>query len=260
MFKKTRNEDVYTDIGKKLKMTMSSISEGNTEGVLWSYDEKTYFIWDRGNIVLYIFGEKSTRQEDLHEFFEDEIKRDASKEGFSYFKVNDRTGLSLESIKSIFGNGKVLEKYFYEYRGGDVFDFSSDLDVKVIDIDEQFLTNTDLLNLDKVVNEVKWMWPSFERFFEKGFGKAAVFNESIVCWCTAEYVSENMCGIGIETLEDFRREGIATVTAVEFIRDCLDNDMIPFWDCSADNTASVGLAEKLGFDKIDESRVLLGKF
>ncbi len=249
----------------KLKMVVSSISEGNTEGEIWSYGENTYFLWDKGNIVFYIFGERPSSRclDDLPRFFEDEIVEDAREGNYSHFKLDDRTGLAEEKLLSAFGDYdlRTLEKYFYEYPEEDVGDFESSLEgLELMDIDEDFLTNTDLRDLVLVINEIKWMWPSFETYFENGFGKAAVLSGDIICWCTAEYVSESMCGVGIETLERYRGKGVASVTAAEFVRGCLEEGITPYWECGASNVASVKLAEKLAFEKIAENKVLWDRF
>ncbi len=252
------SEGAYPSAGKQLKMVLDSISEGNTEGVLWK-DDESYILWDEGNIVLYIFGESSSRsREGFHSFFEEEIREEA--ERYSYVKVNDLTGrVNKSSFSDI--EFRDLEKYFYGYQGEDLADKKSSVnDLSIRDIDRQFLEEEGLENLDRVEEEIEWMWPSLERYHERGFGKAALLKEEVVCWCTAEYVSESKCGIGIETLESHRRKGIATGTAASFVRDCSDRNMTPYWECSASNEASVKLAERLGFERMDEYRVWLGRF
>ncbi|MFW6197079.1 MAG: GNAT family N-acetyltransferase [Thermoplasmatota archaeon] len=263
----SRVKMLSSEIGNtQLRITLSSISEGNTEGYLWSdRTEETYFFWDLGNIVFYIFGKDPSSEylEDLSELLENDIKEKAEDEGFSHFKVNNLTDISEDDVKAVFGDNeyKILKKNFYEYKKESVEQYRSSIDgLEIMDIDEQFLKNTKLRNLARVINEVKWMWPSFQRYYENGFGKAGIIGDEIVCWCTAEYVSEGTCGIGIETLEGYRQKGIASKTASEFIDNCLKNDVKPYWECGTSNEQSVKLAEKLGFDKIDEYQVWLGKF
>ncbi|MFP4051209.1 MAG: GNAT family N-acetyltransferase [Thermoplasmata archaeon] len=250
----------------QLRMTLSSISDGNTECELWSDEkEETYFLWDKGNIVFYVFGKSPSSEfiADLSELFEDVIEEKAEEHGFSHFKVNNLTDISDQVIKSVFGDRefKNLEKYFYKYNKEEIGEFESSLDeLRVIDIDEQFLKSTELRNLARVINEVKWIWPYFRKYYENGFGKAGLVGNEIVCWCTSEYVSKGACGVGIETLDRYRQKGIATETAAEFVDYCLKNDITPYWECGAYNEPSVKLAEKLGFKKIDEYKVLLAKF
>lgn len=250
----------------QLDITLSSVYKSNTEGEIWTdKDERTYFLWDKGNIVFYLFGRSPNSEylEDLSSLFGDEIKEKAEDDGLSHYKINNLTDISDEKVKEVFGvrEYKTLKKNFYKYGEDSIGEYQSSLDqLKVLDIDEDFLKRTELRNLARVINEVKWMWPSFEKYYENGYGKAGVIEDEIVCWCTAEYVSEGACGIGIETLNRYRQKGMATKTAAEFIDYCLKNDITPYWECGSYNEPSVKLAERLGFDKIHEYEVFLTKF
>ncbi len=51
--------------------------------------------------------------------------------------------------------------------------------------------------------------------------------------------------IEIDTREDCRRKGLASVCGARLVLECLNRGMYPSWD--AQNLWSVGLAEKLGY-------------
>ena len=51
--------------------------------------------------------------------------------------------------------------------------------------------------------------------------------------------------IEIDTREDYRRQGLASVCGARLILECLDRGLYPSWD--AQNRWSVSLAEKLGY-------------
>lgn len=51
--------------------------------------------------------------------------------------------------------------------------------------------------------------------------------------------------IEIDTREDYRRKGLATVCGAKLILECLDRGWYPSWD--AQNKWSVALAQKLGY-------------
>ena len=104
------------------------------------------------------------------------------------------------------------------------------------------------------------MWPSEERFYEQGFGVAAVVEERAICWCTAEYVSPQRCGIGIATDPAYERRGVATATAAQFIHDAQRRGIVPYWECGNWNSASIRVAQKVGFELIAEERYWIGAF
>ena len=101
---------------------------------------------------------------------------------------------------------------------------------------------------------------SAETFLDQGFGFTMLDGTSVVCWCTAEYVSEGKCGIGIETIEAYQGRGIATVVAGEFVRHALASGVNPHWDCWASNTPSVRVAEKVGFADMHDYKIAIGSF
>jgi RimJ/RimL family protein N-acetyltransferase len=104
------------------------------------------------------------------------------------------------------------------------------------------------------------MWPSLERFYEHGFGYAALDGAGVVCFCTAEYVSAQRCGIGIATETAYERRGIATATAAHFVQLARERGVAPHWECGGWNAASIRVAEKLGFARIAEERYWIGTF
>jgi RimJ/RimL family protein N-acetyltransferase len=127
-------------------------------------------------------------------------------------------------------------------------------------IDAAFLRREYLHNLPAVRTEIAAMWPSPERFCQQGFGIAALLEETIIGWCTAEYVSESQCGIGIATIAAFENKGIATATAARFVAGCLQRGLRPHWECDEKNIGSVRVAEKVGFEKIQTAAFWVGLF
>lgn len=70
--------------------------------------------------------------------------------------------------------------------------------------------------------------------------------------CTSPYIGGNYAEIDIITIERYQRKGLATKLGVEFIKECLLRQLTPNWCCHSDNIESSNLANKLGFEKIDE--------
>lgn len=117
-----------------------------------------------------------------------------------------------------------------------------------------------LENSEGVIDEVSQMWGSPQRFLQDGFGFCAVQKNVIAGWCTAEYRSQNACGVGIETVEAYQKQGIATAMAAEMVKKCRQVDVTPHWDSWKRNTPSVRVAEKCGFEKIRDYDVVFVRF
>lgn len=92
-------------------------------------------------------------------------------------------------------------------------------------------------------------FPDYPAFEKSGIGFAVIHKERIVCGASSYSVYNGGIEIEIDTHEDHRRKGLALACASALILACLDKGLYPSWDAA--NTASVALAEKLGyhFDK-----------
>jgi hypothetical protein len=115
-------------------------------------------------------------------------------------------------------------------------------------------------HIDALKDEILGGWDTEEAFLRDGFGYALATDSSVLCWCTAEYRSARKCGIGIETVEGCEGRGHATAVATEFVRHAGRLGLAPYWDCWADNTPSVRVAEKVGFIGAHNYQVSLGGF
>jgi RimJ/RimL family protein N-acetyltransferase len=127
-------------------------------------------------------------------------------------------------------------------------------------INADFLLNSPYENIKFVIAEIRQMWPSVDHFIEYGFGFSLVTNGKVVSWCTSEYMSKDKCGIGIETLREYRNKGLATVAASAFVEHSLQRDIKPHWECDVENVASRRVAEKVGFVKELDYLVYYGRF
>lgn len=114
-----------------------------------------------------------------------------------------------------------------------------------------------LRNLDALVSEVTDTWGDVSLFLERGFGICHVSDGAVKGWCLSEYNSPRKCGIGIETIEEYRRHGIADAMTRAFIARCDERELIPYWDSWSDNVASVKTALKNGFKTLEEYKSAL---
>lgn len=84
-------------------------------------------------------------------------------------------------------------------------------------------------------------------FLEHGFGFCLLENDhtaSVVYTCT---MSSKEASVGVDTVKPYQQKGYATRACAAFIEHCLQNKLIPTWDCDEWNNASIALAKKLGF-------------
>jgi GNAT superfamily N-acetyltransferase len=256
--------------GSQSSMVIASIVDGNTQAQLWYTSQPdnnaVCLLWDKGNNVFYLSGHLVLPEtiKDLASLINTDIKEKAIKERLSYFNVKTLSSSLENSITDIFQNIALhkVNELFYTFRAQKVKSIPNPKlrGIQYHPIDADFLEEGRFENGQDVKSEIEWMWPSPERFLEKGFGTAAVLDASIICWCTAEYVSKSQCGIGIEVIDEFQNKGIATATAAHFLKHCLNQNIVAHWECDKDNIGSVRVAEKVGFENPEETVFWGGQF
>ena len=86
---------------------------------------------------------------------------------------------------------------------------------------------------------------SLDQFINQGFGFCILHNGAIVCAATTFVISKRGIEIQINTREEHRRKGLATVVAASLMLHSLQKGLEPSWDAA--NKISASLAEKLGY-------------
>lgn len=255
--------------GPHLELIISAVTECNSPGRIWVDDlssPQTTFMWDKAH-SYYLVGSPDNEAYNLaveglirEQIIPEHRKRECINPVFKLFG-------SLEVwkaiFKSIFKDLKLdkMARRFYVFKSRKIDDWRD----KIPDgfamkrIDARFLKEPRLKNRNVVMDEISSGWDSIDDYLRKGFGFALVHGgEEVACWCTAEYVSRDKCGIGIATLQKYQRRGFATLTACAFVDHCVSNDITPHWDCWDDNIASIRVAEKVGFELATKYELLFG--
>ncbi len=256
---------------KHLKFTIGAVIAGNSPMSVWVDNEETpksAFLWDHSH-CYYFGGDAGNR--DFCDAVENMLNNiiipkviNVNREVFKIEYSPKEWELILKEILRDKFPFKISRKFFSlatplipHWR--DLL--PSDFDIKRID---RNLLESDTKNVERIIDEITECWYSVDDFLTKGFGFCLIYNreerKEVQGWCTGEYFSEGKCGIGIETFQGYRKRGLATVMASTFVEHCLSVNIHPHWDASADNHASIRVAEKVGFRQIQDYSVLFGAF
>ncbi len=115
-------------------------------------------------------------------------------------------------------------------------------------IDEKLLRTPRLEIPEHMTDWMKTNWDSISNFMRKGFGFCTLHDKQIISWSIADCVSSDACEIGIHAREDYRRKGLATLTAAAAVDYALSSGFKQVgWHCDEYNLGSIGVAEKAGF-------------
>lgn len=88
-------------------------------------------------------------------------------------------------------------------------------------------------------------YKDYAQYSKLGLGVAICKDGAIVSGASSYASYQGGIEIEIDTMEDYRRQGLASVCGAKLILECLKRDLYPSWD--AQNRWSVALAEKLGY-------------
>ncbi len=90
-------------------------------------------------------------------------------------------------------------------------------------------------------------WDSEERFFKNGFGYVALDGDKVASAAFSAAVSSDEVDIGVESAEEYRRQGLAKTLTNIMCRDIVSIGKRPVWAHSVTNTGSGRTALGCGF-------------
>lgn len=250
--------------GQHLGLHIDAVVAGNSPGIIWvddTSDPRHAYMWDKGHCHYFVGESDDARfNKSLREFLNDEIFPQMRKKGFQVLKAyytNAWEGAIETILEGV--NAEKRKRIFHRYTRSNVPLSNSPSGFSLCRID-RILLESSSKHVDYVRGEIASCWNSLELFMQNGFGFCLQHCDSIVGWCTGEYMSDRVCGIGIEVLEEFQKRGLATVVAQAFVGHCLSMGITPHWDSWGDNVASLRVAEKVGFEMVLDYSVLYCSF
>lgn len=95
-------------------------------------------------------------------------------------------------------------------------------------------------------------WFSPQEFLNRGIDYCLLEGEKLASVCTSVFATRSGIEIDVHTEEAYQRRGFATLTAAALIDECLRGGRLPNWECFWDNDASSALANRLGFDMVED--------
>ncbi|SES44948.1 GNAT family N-acetyltransferase [Psychrobacillus sp. OK032] len=216
-------------------------------------------IWLGNNDGFIFIGDENNEgfNNELNNFIDKIIIPEAIKVGLNWFegignhrKWNTTIKKVLKSRKLGSWNQKVYTLQKDDYKCN--YELAIERGYKVVKICETLYANNDdkIKNIEFLHSKILEFWSSPERFFSEGIGYCIVYKNEIVSVCFSGFVVENVHCIDIETLEGHQGKRLAQKTAHSFVKDCLDNNIVPYWDCMESNKPSIAVAEKIGFRNV----------
>ena len=134
----------------------------------------------------------------------------------------------------------------FKFNKAKYLDFKNTLELNPFDV-----VRTDSLMFEKMNGTVvpKYFWDDADSFLNRGIGFSILDAGDPVSTAFSAFVHDDKLEIGIETYDTQRGRGLAYYTCSALIDFCIGANLEPIWACRLENTGSVRLAERLGFEQ-----------
>ncbi len=134
-------------------------------------------------------------------------------------------------------------------------------DFEIHRVKPELLQERKLKHVDELEEEMLSEAASLEEFFKNRFGICITHYDEIVSWCLSEYNCGEGCEIGIATVPEYRRQGLATAAASALVEKAHARGLNRVgWHCWSGNQPSVSTALRAGFKLDQEYQVYYGWF
>lgn len=263
------NKDInindVTNIVNEKSPSFSGIVNRECKGNLWvdNIEKPRIALAESYAVGSFAFLGTYEKKEDflgLKLFLEDELFYHLKENGYDCFEFSVESESIHNSILEIFKDKSIQKEKEFSFRVNKALDknlvIPEEYQLRKVDdllwsiILEGKLKNEDLLKVRLLES-----WYSFEEFMNKSIAYCVIYDNRIIAVMVGTACFNNVIAIDIETEDKHRKKGLAYAMAIEFINDCLKNQITPQWDCVETNLNSYNLAKKLGFEIINETTV-----
>lgn len=223
--------------------------ESPTSGLIWLGNNDGFF---------FIGNEKNEKfNTKLNHFIDTVIVPEAKKVGLTWFEgIGDHNKWD-EKIKRLFEDRHLgrWDQRVYTFQKNDYkgnFEPAIEEGYNIVKISERLFENSNrsVENIEFLHSRIVESWSSLNSFFNKGIGYCVMYKNKIVSICFSNFAVDNIHAIAIETLEEHQGKKLAQKVALIYVKDCLENNFVPYWDCTDSNKPSIAVAEKIGFRNV----------
>ncbi|PDY35867.1 GNAT family N-acetyltransferase [Bacillus wiedmannii] len=249
-------------VNEKGQLEVKAVIAGVNPGRIFVdniYSPNSGLIWLGNNDGFFFIGSSENEKfnNEISSFIDKVIEPEARKVGLNCFEAIGNHSKWNKTIEKIFQHRKLkswnqrvytLKREEYEDHYGPKIEQG----YTVLKMSKALYENQggSLKNIEFLQLKILEFWPSLNSFFNKGIGYCIVFDNMIVSVCFSGFVFENIHCIDIETIEGHQGRKLAQRIAHSFVKECLENNIIPYWDCMELNKPSVAVVENVGFTNV----------
>lgn len=249
-------------VNEKGQLEVKAVIAGVNPGRIFVdniYSPNSGLIWLGNNDGFFFIGSAENQKfnNEMNSFIDNVIEPEARKAGLNCFEAIGNHAKWNKAIEKIFQHRKLkswnqrvytLKREDYEDHYGPKIEEG----YTVLKMSKALYENKGhvLKNIEFLQSKILEFWSAPDGFFNEGIGYCIVFDNMIVSVCFSGFVFENIHCIDIETIEGHQGRKLAQRIAHSFVKECLENNIIPYWDCMDLNKSSVAVVENVGFSNV----------
>lgn len=256
----TNKEMVKRYISDISSIYFISVLRGEAEGTIWADKEVNpdlLIVWSEYQKGFQIMGEPLDEKEwgEFNKWFKDVMMP------FLESKEIDVFEYGVDHKKLAIMMSRIFKHKDIEYEKQKIFEYDGNIGIirkpegyTYEKIDTKFLQK-EYDNMAYITDELNIAYGNSSNTLEKIYGYAAIRDHKIVAKAIMLFNYEDIDNIGVDTLEEYRMNGLASYLVSRTIQETLKINHKPIWDCTQDNVASNSVAKKCGFKMIREDEI-----
>jgi GNAT superfamily N-acetyltransferase len=240
-------------------MMFAGVVAGNNAGRVWVDSLKnpaSAIVWSDGLQCFQFMGRETNQifNQELKAFIEDTIIGFLKDNSLDFFEFSADTEEWYPFIYNALSDREIKQNWQYVYKS----EASPQASSKVIipesyclhQIDAKFIfsvRNKDTVsNPEFLIDYIEQFWGSVEKYLNLGYGYAAVAEGKIASFAITSFLYDTTFSIGVETLEQHRRKGLASTLVNILLKELYSKGFKIWWDCMDSNIASQKTAQSTG--------------
>lgn len=240
-------------------MMFAGVVVGNNAGRVWVdclESPASAIVWSDGLQCFHFMGCEANQVfcKELKTFIEDVIISYLKEKKLDFFEFSADTEEWFPIINDALSGRNIMESWQFVYKtitnakGNDNIILPKAYDLYQIDESLLLSIRNDKIisNPEFLLNYVEEFWGSVNNFLQFGYGYMAVNEGEIVSFAITSFLYNKTFSIGVETLEQHRRKGLAGTLVNNLMKSIYSRGYTIWWDCMDSNIASQKTAEKNG--------------
>lgn len=230
-------------------LTVPSLLVGDTTGSVWVDDpQQPRAALCRAGGRYYLAGDASNAEFNaaLKAYFDEIYQTGRGSYTLCFSEVAGRA----EQLETVFAGRYLIPgtRHYYTLKPGQLIQPEKPLEgMTIVPIDDDLLSRTELVGYDELEEELQSERTSVEEFLARSVGFVALAGDEIAGMVTSEFNTGTRTELGINTMSQYRRHGVASTLAATFAESMFAQGFdVLGWHCWDTNAASMATALKVG--------------